>query len=70
MKKEQWYMRSVRFVADVTKARIFIELVPEELKALKAEIKCKRIPSNSMRRDIPVIEIKDPCGSELFFPVG
>ena len=52
------------------KSRLFIELLPEELKLLKDEIKRKKIPSKSTHWGMPVIEIKDPSGNELYFPVG
>ena len=51
-------------------SRLFIELFPEELKHLKSNIKKNKIKSRTSSWGMPIIEIKDPFGNELFFPTG
>lgn len=57
---------------DVEKAgnsRIYIELWPGELSRLKKELREKNIPSRNSRWGAPIIEIKDPDGNEIYFPL-
>lgn len=51
-------------------SRLFIELIPEEIKQLRSYIKRNNIESKASTWGIPIIEIKDPFGNELFFPTG
>ncbi len=50
-------------------ARLFIELLPEELSQLESEIEKNNIESRHSTWGMPVIEIKDPFGNELLFPI-
>jgi catechol 2,3-dioxygenase-like lactoylglutathione lyase family enzyme len=51
-------------------SRLFIELLSEELKHFKAEIKKRNILSKDSFWGMPIIAIQDPSGNELFFPTG
>ncbi len=50
-------------------SRLFIALEEEELEVLQKEIVEKSIESKRSFWGYPVIEIKDPDGNELLFPV-
>lgn len=50
-------------------SRIYIELWSSELEKFKQEIKEKNIPAIESRWGSPIIEIKDPDGNEIFFPM-
>ena len=49
-------------------SRLFIELLPEELAELKLEITKNKIKSIASSWGMPIIEIKDRSGNELYFP--
>jgi catechol 2,3-dioxygenase-like lactoylglutathione lyase family enzyme len=51
------------------KSRIYIELCPDELEILKQEITEKNIPAKDSRWGTPIIEVIDPDGNEIFFPL-
>lgn len=50
-------------------SRLFIELWPEELTQLKLEIETNKIEFIDSSWGMPIIEIKDPFGNELYFPI-
>ncbi len=50
-------------------SRLFIALEVEELKVLQKEIVEKSIETKNLFWGYPVIEIKDPDGNELLFPI-
>jgi len=59
--------------ADVTrgdKARLFIELTPEGLAELRREISERSVPSKASWWGYDVIQIDDPDGNELLFPIS
>jgi catechol 2,3-dioxygenase-like lactoylglutathione lyase family enzyme len=51
------------------KARLFIELTPEGLAQLRQEIRERSIPNRRSWWGYDVIEIRDPDGNELLFPI-
>jgi catechol 2,3-dioxygenase-like lactoylglutathione lyase family enzyme len=51
------------------KSRVFIALEVEELEVLQKEIVEKKIETKNLFWGYPVIEIKDPDGNELLFPI-
>ncbi len=51
------------------KGRIFIALEEDELEVLQMEIDARSIETTREWWGFPVIEIKDPDGNELLFPV-
>ena len=53
----------------VGKSRLFISLEDEEMEILQKEIDAKSIDTRRTFWGYPVIEIKDPDGNELMFPV-
>ncbi|MBV7330434.1 VOC family protein [Chloroflexi bacterium TSY] len=53
----------------VGKSRLFISLETDEMRAFQGEIAAKSIPTERTWWGYPVIEIKDPDGNELLFPL-
>lgn len=51
------------------KARLFIELTPDGLAELRREIVERSIPSKASWWGYDVIQIDDPDGNELLFPI-
>jgi catechol 2,3-dioxygenase-like lactoylglutathione lyase family enzyme len=51
------------------KARLFVSLTPEGLAALRSEIAERSVPSKESWWGYDVIQIDDPDGNELLFPV-
>jgi catechol 2,3-dioxygenase-like lactoylglutathione lyase family enzyme len=52
------------------KARLFIELTPEGLAELRREIVERSIPSKESWWGYDVVQVDDPDGNELLFPVS
>lgn len=52
------------------KARLFVELTPEGLNALRSEITARSIPAETSWWGYDVIKIVDPDGNELLFPIS
>ena len=52
------------------KARLFVELTPEGLADLRHEIVERPIPSKESWSGYDVIQVDDPDGNELLFPVS
>ncbi len=52
------------------KARLFIELTTEGLAELRRELTERSVPSNTSWWGHDVIQIHDPDGNELLFPLG
>jgi len=52
------------------KARLFIELTAEGLAELRRELVNRSIPSTNSWWGYDVIQIHDPDGNELLFPLG
>ena len=52
------------------KARLFVELTPEGLADLRHEIVERLIPSKESWWGYDVIQVDDPDGNELLFPVS
>lgn len=58
--------------ADATrrdKARLFIELTREGIEELRREIVVRSVPNTRARWGYDVIQIEDPDGNELLFPI-
>ncbi len=53
----------------VGKSRVFISLYPNELETLQEEIETRGIPSKRSLWGYPVIQIQDPDGNEMLFPL-
>jgi catechol 2,3-dioxygenase-like lactoylglutathione lyase family enzyme len=51
------------------KARLFISLTPDALKDLRRELIERSVPSKESWWGSDVIEIDDPDGNQLFFPL-
>lgn len=51
-------------------SRLFIELYPSELIVLKKLLKRNNVEYNDGFWGMPVIDVRDPDGNELFFPTG
>jgi catechol 2,3-dioxygenase-like lactoylglutathione lyase family enzyme len=52
------------------KARLFIELTPEGLADLRQEIVARKVPSKKSWWGYDVVQIDDPDGNELLFPIS
>jgi catechol 2,3-dioxygenase-like lactoylglutathione lyase family enzyme len=52
------------------KARLFVELTPEGLAELREEIVERSVPSKESWWGYDVIQVDDPDGNELLFPVA
>jgi catechol 2,3-dioxygenase-like lactoylglutathione lyase family enzyme len=52
------------------KARLFIELTPEGLADLRREIVARSVPSRESWWGYDVVQVDDPDGNELLFPVS
>jgi catechol 2,3-dioxygenase-like lactoylglutathione lyase family enzyme len=52
------------------KARLFISLTPEALEDLRREIAQRSVPSKESWWGYDVLQIDDPDGNELLFPVS
>lgn len=52
------------------KARLFIELTPEGLADLRQELAERSVPSKESWWGYDVLQVDDPDGNELFFPVS
>jgi catechol 2,3-dioxygenase-like lactoylglutathione lyase family enzyme len=52
------------------KARLFVELTPEGLAELRREIVERSVPSKTVWWGYDVIQITDPDGNELLFPLS
>ena len=52
------------------KARLFVSLTMEALTALRAHIADRSIPSKTSRWGYDVIQVDDPDGNELLFPIA
>jgi len=52
------------------KARLFVELTPDGLAELRREIIERSIPSKASWWGYDVIQIDDPDGNELLFPIS
>ena len=52
------------------KARLFIELNPDELADLRREIAERSIPSKASWWGYDTIQVDDPDGNELLFPIS
>ena len=52
------------------KARLFIELTPEGLADLRREIVERSVPSKESWWGYDVVQVDDPDGNELLFPVS
>jgi catechol 2,3-dioxygenase-like lactoylglutathione lyase family enzyme len=52
------------------KARLFISLTPEALADLRSEIAERSVPSKESWWGYDVLQIDDPDGNELLFPVS
>ena len=52
------------------RARLFVSLTREAIAALRREIADRSIPSKTSWWGYDVIQIDDPDGNELFFPVS
>src|SRR5437870_13727252 len=52
------------------KARLFIELTPEGLADLRHEIVERSVPSKESWWGYDVVQVDDPDGNELLFPVS
>lgn len=52
-----------------TPARLFIELKPEGLTALRRELKARSVPHTITRWGYDVVRVLDPDGNELLFPI-
>lgn len=53
-----------------TPARLFIELTPEGLAALRQELEARSVPYTIARWGDDVVRVLDPDGNELLFPIG
>jgi catechol 2,3-dioxygenase-like lactoylglutathione lyase family enzyme len=51
------------------RGRLFVELIPEGIAQLRREIAARSIPSKESWWGYDVIQIDDPDGNELLFPV-
>ena len=52
------------------RARLFIELTPEGLADLRREIGARSVPSKATWWGSDVIQVDDPDGNELLFPIS
>jgi len=52
------------------KARLYVELTPEGLADLRHQIAERSVPSREIWWGSDVLQIDDPDGNELFFPVS
>jgi catechol 2,3-dioxygenase-like lactoylglutathione lyase family enzyme len=52
------------------KARLFVELTPEGLADLRRQIVERSVPSKESRWGYDVVQVDDPDGNELLFPVS
>jgi len=52
------------------KARLFVELTPDGLAELRREIVERSVPSKTVWWGYDVIQITDPDGNELLFPLS
>jgi catechol 2,3-dioxygenase-like lactoylglutathione lyase family enzyme len=52
------------------KARLFIELTPDGLAELRRELDERSVPSNAAWWGYDVIQVDDPDGNELLFPIS
>ena len=52
------------------KARLFIELTPEGLADLRHEIVARSVPSKESWWGYDVLQVDDPDGNELLFPIS
>lgn len=55
--------------ARATPARLFIELKPEGLAALRQELEARSVPYTIDRWGYDVVRVLDPDGNELLFPI-
>lgn len=55
--------------ARTTPARLFIELKPEGLSALRRELEARSVPHTIARWGYDVVRVLDPDGNELLFPI-
>jgi len=60
----RWYSRRR------DKARLFIELTPEGLADLRREIVERSVPSKESWWGYDVVQVDDPDGNELLFPIS
>jgi catechol 2,3-dioxygenase-like lactoylglutathione lyase family enzyme len=51
------------------KGRIFVELTAEALRALRSELAERAVPSRDSWWGSDVVQVDDPEGNEIFFPV-
>lgn len=52
-----------------TPARLFIELTPDGLAALRRELEARAVPHAISRWGYDVVRVLDPDGNELLFPI-
>ena len=52
------------------KSRLFIELTPEGLEELRREFVERSVPSKETWWGYDTIQVDDPDGNELFFPIS
>ncbi|MDE2126059.1 MAG: VOC family protein [Armatimonadetes bacterium] len=52
------------------KARLFLSLTPEAIEELRSELAERGVPSKKSWWGYPVLQIDDPDGNELLFPVS
>lgn len=52
-----------------TPARLFIELKPEGLAALRRELEARSVPHTRARWGYDIVRVLDPDGNELLFPI-
>jgi catechol 2,3-dioxygenase-like lactoylglutathione lyase family enzyme len=51
------------------KARLFVELTTEGLRDFRRELTARSVPSTETWRGYDTVQVNDPDGNELFFPV-
>ena len=52
------------------RARLFIELNKEELAQLRRELADRSVPNKMTKWGYETVQVDDPDGNQLFFPVG
>lgn len=55
--------------AGATPSRLFIELTPDGLAALRHELEARAVPHTIARWGYDVVRVLDPDGNELLFPI-
>ena len=51
------------------RARLFIELTPEDLAGLRRELADRSVPHTMTKWGYDAVQVDDPDGNQLFFPI-